>query len=107
MCWCSRSATRCAWDYWVPVARYTNDYYNPPTRVHATFPADATSYYGVSPLALAATPGDLTLKAQSADTQLVPSALSEAPIIDARCTGDRELIVPIGGARLGCRLARR
>ncbi|MBO3701050.1 MAG: hypothetical protein J5W83_00715 [Candidatus Accumulibacter sp.] len=81
-----------------PVARYTSDYYNPPTRVHATFPADATSYYGVSPLALAATLGDLTLKAQSVYTQLVPSALSEAPIIDARCTGDRELIVPIGGA---------
>jgi hypothetical protein len=28
----------------------------------------------------------------------VPSALSEAPIIDARCIGDRELIVPIAGA---------
>lgn len=81
-----------------PVTRYTSDYYNPPTRVHATFAADATSYYGVSPLALAASLGDLTCKASSVYTQLVPSALSEAPIIDARCAGDRELIVPIAGA---------
>jgi hypothetical protein len=81
-----------------PVTRFTADYYNPPTRVHSTFAADATSYYGVSPLALAASLGDLTLKAESVYTQLVPSALSEAPIIDARCTGDRELIVPIAGA---------
>ena len=28
----------------------------------------------------------------------MPSALSEAPIIDARCVGDRNLIVPIAGA---------
>lgn len=81
-----------------PVTRYTSDYFNPPTRVHATFAADATSYYGVSPLALAASLGDLALRAQSVYTQIVPSALSEAPIIDARCTGDRALIVPIGGA---------
>jgi hypothetical protein len=78
--------------------RYTADYYNPQTRVHATFAADATSYYGVAPLALAAYLGDLTCKAETVYTQLVPSALSEAPIIDARCVGDRELIVPIAGA---------
>jgi hypothetical protein len=80
------------------VARYTSDYYNPVTPVYSTFAADATSYYGVSPLALAASLGDLTLKAQTVYTQLVPSALSEAPIIDARCTGDRELILAIAGA---------
>ncbi|HMW55126.1 hypothetical protein [Accumulibacter sp.] len=79
-------------------SRYTADYYNPATRVHATFAADATSYYGVSPLALAAPLGALTVKAETIYTQLVPSALSEAPIIDARCVGDRELIVPIAGA---------
>jgi hypothetical protein len=81
-----------------PVTRYTYDYYNPPTRVHATFPADSTSYYGVAPLAQPAALGALTLRAESVYTQLVPSALSEAPIIDARCVGDRELIVPITGA---------
>jgi hypothetical protein len=78
--------------------RYTADYYNPATRVHATFAADATSYYGVAPIAQAAYLGDLTCKASTVYTQLVPSALSEAPIIDARCIGDRELIVPIAGA---------
>lgn len=81
-----------------PVTRFTYDYYNPPTRVHSTFAADATSYYGVSPLAQAALLGALTLRAESVYTQLVPSALSEAPIIDARCVGDRNLIVPIAGA---------
>lgn len=81
-----------------PVTRYTNDYYNPPTRVHSTFAADATSYYGVSPLATSAALGDLTLRASSVYAQLVPSALSEAPIIDARCVGNRDLIVPIAGA---------
>jgi hypothetical protein len=81
-----------------PASRYTLDSYNSPTRIYSTFAADATSYYGVSPLALAANLGDLTCKAQSVYTQLVPSALSEAPIIDARCVGDRELIVPIAGA---------
>ncbi|MER2546462.1 MAG: hypothetical protein ABTS16_24025 [Candidatus Accumulibacter phosphatis] len=81
-----------------PVTRYSYDYYNPPTRIHSTYPADATSYYGVSPLAQSASLGALTLRAESVYTQLVPSALSEAPIIDARCVGDRELIVPITGA---------
>ncbi|NMQ05294.1 hypothetical protein E4Q08_08420 [Candidatus Accumulibacter phosphatis] len=81
-----------------PVTRYSYDYYNPPTRLHTTFAADATSYYGVAPLAQAANLGALTLRAESVYTQLVPSALSEAPIIDARGVGDRELIVPIQNA---------
>ncbi len=80
------------------VARYSSDYYNPPTRILTTFAADATSYYGVSPLAQAAHLGDLTIDAASIYTQLLPSALSEAPIIDARCIGDRALIVPIYNA---------
>jgi hypothetical protein len=78
--------------------RYTDDWFNPKTRVHETFAADATNYYGVSPLAQAADVGDLTLRAESVYTQLVPSALAETPIIDARCTGDRTLLVPITGA---------
>lgn len=80
------------------VTRFTAGYYNPATRVHSTFPADATSYYGVAGLAQAASLGDLTIKADSVYTQLLPSALAESPIIDARCAGGRELIVPITGA---------
>lgn len=79
-------------------ARYTADWYSPPTRVHATFAADATAYYGVAPLALAANTGDMVLRAGSIYSQLVPSARSEAPIIDARALGDQVLIVPIDGA---------
>ena len=63
------------------ITRYSADYYNPPTRIYSTFPADATSYYGISPLAVAADLGDLTFRAASIYSQLVPSALSEA-----RCT---------------------
>ena len=79
-------------------SRYAAELANPPTRIYSTFAADATSYYGVSPLAEAADLGDLTLRATSVYGQLVPSALSEAPIVDARCTSDRETIIPITGA---------
>lgn len=82
----------------VDATRYTADYYNPATRVHSTFAADAASYCGVVDLAQAASVGDLAIKAASVYTQLLPSALSEVPIIDARCAGGRELIVPIVGA---------
>lgn len=78
--------------------RYTADWFAPPTRIHTVIAADAASYYGVQPLAIAAALGDLTLKAQSIYTQLVPSALAETPIVDARCAADRTVIVPIAGA---------
>lgn len=79
-------------------SRYSADVSNPPTRIYSTFAADATSYYGIAALAEAADLGDLTLRAASIYSQLVPSALSEAPIVDARCTSDRETIIPITGA---------
>lgn len=78
--------------------RFTADWFSPPTRIHVTVAADAASYYGVQPMKIAAALGDLTIKTQSIYTQLVPSALSETPITDARCAGDRSVIVPIAGA---------
>lgn len=78
--------------------RYTTTWFAPPTRIHTVIAADAASYYGVQPLAIAASLGDLTIKAQSIYTQLVPSALAETPIVDARCASDRTVIVPIAGA---------
>lgn len=81
-----------------PLERYTTAWYAPPTRIHTTVAADAANYYGVQPLRLAAALGDLTVRAQSIYTQLVPSALSETPIVDARCASDRTVIVPIDGA---------
>ena len=79
-------------------SRYAADLADPPTRIYSTFAADATSYYGISPLAEAAGLGSLTLRATSMFSQLVPSALSEAPIVDARCASDKESIIPIAGA---------
>jgi hypothetical protein len=79
-------------------SRYSADVANPPTRIYSTFAADATSYYGVAPLAEPAALGALTFRASSIFSQLVPSALAEAPIVDARCTSDRETIVQIDGA---------
>lgn len=78
--------------------RWTVSWYAPPTRIHKTIAADAASYYGIQPLRVASLLGDLKIKAQSIYTQLVPSALSETPIVDARCTGDRSLVVAIAGA---------
>jgi hypothetical protein len=78
--------------------RYTADWFSQPTRIHVTVAADAASYYGVQPLRIAAALGDLTIKAQSIYTQLVPSALAETPITDARCASSRSVIVPIEGA---------
>lgn len=78
--------------------RYTTTWFAPPTRIHTVIAADAANYYGVQPLAIAAALGDLTIKAQSIYTQLVPSALAETPIVDARCATDRTIIVPIDGA---------
>lgn len=78
--------------------RWTNDWFAPPTRVHTTLAADAASYFGVKPLKIAAALGALTVKVPSIYTQLVPSALAETPIVDARCVGDRSFIVPIPGA---------
>lgn len=78
--------------------RYTTAWFTPPTRIHTTIAADAATYYGVAPLKISAALGDLTIRAQSIYTQLVPSALAETPIIDARCTSDRVVIVPIVGA---------
>lgn len=78
--------------------RYTSDWFAPPTRIHVAVAADAASYYGVQPLRIAAALGDLTIKARSIYTQLVPSALAETPITDARCASSRSVIVPIDGA---------
>lgn len=81
--------------------RFTADWFSPPTRIHVTVAADATSYFGVSKLRAAVGMGALTIKASSIYTQLVPSALTESPITDARCASDRSVIVPIdGGAAL-------
>ncbi|MDQ7990182.1 MAG: hypothetical protein REI09_11170 [Candidatus Dactylopiibacterium sp.] len=50
--------------------------------------ADATRYYGAVRLAQAASVGDLTLRAESIYTRLVPSAQTETALIDKPLVGD-------------------
>lgn len=52
-------------------------------RVRDTIVADAASYYGASPLAVAASMGDVQIRAQSVYAALVPAAQAETPIVDA------------------------
>lgn len=61
------------------------------TRVLTTTVADAAQYYGIRPLALAATAGQFTVKADSSFSNLLPSAQIESPIA---------LALPYAAARL-------
>lgn len=66
------------------------------TRIRDTTVADAGTYVGVVPLLDAASLGDLTVKAQSMFTQLVPSAQTETPIADVRSNGVNAALVATG-----------
>ena len=61
---------------------------NIPSRLYTTVVANAAKYYGIRPLAEAAEPGDLTVRADSIFSPLVPSAQTEIPIVDAKPHGD-------------------
>lgn len=61
------------------------------TRVLTTVVADAAQYYGIRPLAVAATSGSYTVKADSSFSNLLPSAQIESPIA---------LALPYAAARL-------
>jgi len=52
------------------------------TQVLSTQVADAARYYGISPLAVACSQGDLSLQTRSVYAPLVPSAVKEVPLID-------------------------
>ncbi|MEZ2746303.1 hypothetical protein ACBQ16_13995 [Halopseudomonas bauzanensis] len=64
------------------------------SQVLATQVADAARYYGISPLASAATAGDMNLNVQSVYAQLVPSATRESALTNQP-----------GGARSGYMVA--
>jgi hypothetical protein len=57
------------------------------TRVFESVVADAAQYYGIRPLVAAASVGDFTIQADSAYSQLLPSAQIETPIADASAAG--------------------
>lgn len=65
------------------VTRNDSEYnYTNKTRIRDTRVANATKYYAAQPLAVAGDVGDLTIKAASMFTQLVPSAQTETPLVN-------------------------
>jgi len=66
----------------------TNTYnYTGKTRIRDTTVADATRYFGSQKVAEDAHIGDLTIKAASIYTQLVPSAQTETPLVSQTLSG--------------------
>lgn len=61
--------------------------------VRDTTVADAAQYFGVVPLTEAVSVGSLSAKARSIFTQLVPSAQTEIPVIDANAAGEYDTVV--------------
>jgi hypothetical protein len=67
------------------------------SQVCTTVVADAASYYGIRPLAQAASIGDYTARADSIFAALVPAARSETPITDATPNGAIAVPTAAGG----------
>lgn len=63
------------------------------TLLRDTVVADAGTYFGVTPLAQAVAIGDRKIKAASMFTQLVPSAQTEIPILNANAAGQVEALI--------------
>ena len=61
--------------------------YTGKSRLFESVVANAAQYYGIKPLAAAASIGAYNIVAQSAYSQLLPSAQVESPITDAGATG--------------------
>lgn len=61
--------------------------------VRDTTVADAAQYFGVVSLMEAVSIGSLSAKAKSIFTQLVPSAQTEIPVIDANAAGEYDTVV--------------
>lgn len=81
------------------------------TLVRDTVVADASTYYGAVPLAVAVDIGDVTAKAESIYTQLVPNSRTETPLVDVRPSGDflhvlatTPRAVSVGGSPLSQRI---
>lgn len=68
------------------------------TKIRETTVADAGTYVGVVPLAIAAELGDFTVNAESVFTQLVPSAQTEIPITDVKTNGLSATLVASGSS---------
>lgn len=67
------------------------------TGLYEAVVADAASYYGAVPLAVAASVGDFMVQASTIRAALVPSAQAETPIADASTNGMAYALVAAGG----------
>ena len=81
------------------------------TVVRDTLVADAASYYGASPLAVAAALGDVKLRVSSIYSQLVPNSQTETPINDMKPSADFSTVlasaprvVTVGGSPFSLRI---
>ena len=70
------------------------------TVLRDTTVANAGSYYGVSPLTMAASVGDTSARVQSVYTQLVPSARTESAALDQRPAAQRTLTLATAPRRI-------
>ena len=79
--------------YDFPGSPASRDYAPAPTatKLRDTTVADAGSYFGVVPLEVAADIGDISVKAESVYTQLVPSARTESVTVDQRPAAERAI----------------
>ena len=78
------------------VSRAGPSSYASKTRIRDTTVADAARYYSTQKLAETAAIGDLSVKAQSQFTQLVPSAATETPLVDQVLNPDRVQVLNAG-----------
>ena len=62
--------------------------------------ANASKFYGISKLAQSVTTGDLSATVERIDTQLVPSATTEIPIVDTSAAGSSITLVASGAGNV-------
>lgn len=67
------------------------------TAVMESVVADASQYFGIRPLEVSATAGDIAIKCDTVYTALLPSAQIETPIPDARTNGLSQAVAAAGG----------
>jgi hypothetical protein len=70
--------------------------YTGKTKLLSTIVADASRYYGISPLQTAGVLGDYTVRAESIYARLVPSNRIEVPVADARMNQQSATLVKAG-----------
>ena len=71
---------------------------NSRTKVRTTRVADAASFYGITNLTTAVSPGDKVLAVSSVYGQIIPSTTEESPLLDQLPAGTRAAVIAAGSA---------